>query len=566
MIPPNPVPRKDLAERAAAAVTDTVASRIDGQVGDGFFRTLALALGPALGVRGVAVGEIRGPDRDRITTVAFAVDGALIPPLSYSALCAPCGDVAIGSPLVVPDRTRLLFPACPVLEVFDAIGYVGVPVFGGDVSPIGLLIVLHDQPLHGGETIQRTLEALAPRTGAELERRRIDEERASLQAQLVEAQKMEALGTLAGGIAHDFNNILMGILGNAEMAHDDLEPWHPAANHLAEIRRAAHRARDLVQRILTFGRKREPVRRAVSMKTVVDELVLLLRASLPSTIELVVEHGDEPVVVDADASQVHQVLMNLASNAAHAIGHRPGRIVIRDHVVDTARHSVRTQPALPEGHYVQVSVSDTGVGMDRETLGRVFEPFFTTKAPGEGTGLGLAVAHGIMREHHGAITASSAPDEGARFDLYFPLHEQPATADPAVGALPLGSGQHVLVVDDESSIVRVTSRMLERLGYRVSAFESAPRAIEALVTSPDDYHLVLSDLTMPELTGFDLAERIRQVRPGIPILLTSGHPELTEDPRLALVDEVLTKPYPTSALALAVHRLVFPEATAPAGA
>jgi signal transduction histidine kinase/CheY-like chemotaxis protein len=439
-------------------------------------------------------------------------------------------------------------------------------VFGGEASPIGLLIVLHDQPLHGGEAIQRTLEALAPRTGAELERRRIEEERASLQAQLVEAQKMEALGTLAGGIAHDFNNILMGILGNVEMAHDDLEPWHPAANHLTEIRRAAHRARDLVQRILTFGRKREPIRRAISMKTVIDDLVLLLRASLPSTIELVVEHGDMPVVVDADASQVHQVLMNLASNAAHAIGHRPGRIVIRDGVVDTARHPVRTQPALPEGHYVRVSVSDTGVGMDRETLGRIFEPFFTTKAPGEGTGLGLAVAHGIMQEHHGAITASSAPNEGTRFDLYFPLLERPVPADPADRALPKGSGQHVLLVDDESSIVRVTSRMLERLGYRVSAFESAPRAIEALEASPDDYQVVVSDLTMPEMTGFDLAERIRQIRPGIPILLTSGHPELTDDPRVALVDEVLTKPYPTSTLARAVHRLVFPEAAAPAGA
>lgn len=547
------------ADQTASDAIDHLTMAVEGQLGEAFFERLVTTVSTQLGTRCAMVGEISGPDRDRVTTVALSIGGDLVPAITYSLIGAPCAEPALGRRLVIPEGAGTQYPACPIIQSLDGVGYVGVPVYGAGTNPIGVLVVVHDRPLVDAAEIERLLKAIGPRTGAELERRRAEEQRASLQNQLVEAQKMEALGTLAGGIAHDFNNILMGILGNTEMAQDELETWHPASQNLLEIRRAAHRARDLVQRILTFGRKREPVRQTLAIRTVVDDVVLLLRASLPSTIDIVVEHGELPNAINADASQIHQVLMNLASNAAHAIGHRPGRITIRDSLVDLPVDSLRAPVAAAPGRYLRVAVTDSGVGMDKETLARAFEPFFTTKAPGEGTGLGLAVAHGIMQEHGGAIAATSTVGVGTTFDLFFPVvsGECPDALNHDE-AFPAGTGQHILIVDDEAAIVRVTCRMLERLGYRVSSFYEAPAALAALEASPTEYHMVISDLTMPEVTGLDLAERVRRIRPTIPIVLTSGHPEMGGDARIGIVDYVLTKPFTSSALAQAVHRLMTP--------
>ena len=529
--------------------------QLDGSTGDQFFRQLALGLTKTLGVRTAIVGRIDGPDRRRVTTVAVAVDGNIAPPMSYQLENTPCLEVTRGHCQFVAERARERYPSCPVLEQLGADSYFGVPLFGATGEVLGSIVLLNDQPIERTGRIERVVSYFAARAGAELERRQAEETRASLEAQLVAAQKMEAIGTLAGGIAHDFNNILMGILGNAEMAQEDLEAWHPASANLSEILRAAHRARDLVQRILTFSRKREPKRHPILLETVIDDLVVLLRATVPTTINLNVSHRGGAATVLADPNQVHQVLVNLANNAVQAIGSRPGTIAVTAETVSLDQEFGILHGGLPEGSYARVTMTDDGIGMDADTQARIFEPFFTTKDPGQGTGLGLAVVHGIMRDHEGGVAVSSNPGRGTTVTLYFPVLD-PTAEPPAGGAVPRGSGQHILLIDDEPAIVRVGQRMLERLGYRVTACTEAQVALERFANSPLDFQLVITDYTMPALTGLDIAAAAKRHNPDIPVLVTTGHPDLVRDGSPQLIDGLLTKPFANAALAQAVHRLI----------
>ncbi|MDX2059986.1 MAG: ATP-binding protein [Gemmatimonadales bacterium] len=527
--------------------------------GEEFFRTLVLALTKALGVRFALVGEVRGRDRDRITTVALAVDGELAESVTYPIAGTPCGVVALGTSHFVPTGAQSQYPGCVAIQRLGADSYFGLPLFGSADVPIGVLVVLDDTPFERTEAIETVLSLSAARAGAELERRRNEEQRGMLQAQLVQAQKMEAIGTLAGGIAHDFNNILMGILGNAEMAKDELETWNPVHAYLAEILRATHRARDVVQRILTFSRKREPERRATSLAQIIGDATILLRASLPATIELTLELANDAPPIDADPGQIHQVVMNLVTNAAQAIGTGSGTITIREAIVDVDPELARTHVHLAERRYLRLSVYDTGRGMDRDTLGRIFEPFFTTKAPGEGTGLGLAVVHGIVEEHDGVIVVDSDLGHGTVFHVYLPAIDRVAPAPPGPSsAIPLGRGQHILLVDDEPAIVRVGRQMLERLGYRVTAVNSARAALAAFSAAPGSFDLVLSDLTMPEQTGLDLCQRLRLIHPSVGFVLASGHPDVLDAPCPPGVDAILSKPFATARLAHVLDRILRP--------
>ena len=370
---------------------------------------------------------------------------------------------------------------------------------------------------------------------------------------------MEAIGTLAGGIAHDFNNILTGILGNAEMARLELAEGHPARQFLAESLAAAERARNLVAQILTFSRRREQQRAVLALAPVVEEALRLLRASLPATIELCVSLREDVPAVLADPTQVHQVLMNLGANAAHALRARGGRIEIFQNLVELPAEQSAAGVRLPAGRYVRLAVRDNGHGMDAATRERIFEPFFTTKPPGHGTGLGLAVVHGIMESHDGAITVDSAPDEGAIFHLYFPAIE----AEPAANATdeliaPRGRGQRILVVDDEPVVARLATRILERLGYRATAFLDPVEAVAAFRADPDAFDLVLTDLTMPHLTGVEVASDLLRLRPTLPIILSTGFSgRLNEaDARRFGIRAMLGKPYTVQSLAEAVQRVL----------
>ncbi|MGZ5847874.1 MAG: hybrid sensor histidine kinase/response regulator [Ramlibacter sp.] len=356
----------------------------------------------------------------------------------------------------------------------------------------------------------------------------VERERQLLEMQLRQSQKMEALGTLAGGIAHDFNNIVAAILGNARLARDRSAADAPVQPFVAEITRAGLRARDLVQRILAFSRNQPPDFSVQPLEPLVREGVQLLRAMLPSGIELVHEAASQAVIVRADATQVSQVLMNLGTNAWQAIGPHPGRI------------TVWTGTA---GSDAVIEVADTGCGMDEHTVERMFEPFFTTKAQGEGTGLGLPVVHGIVRAHGGRIDVESRPGQGSTFRIHLPL----APAGDLPSALPCGDrppvakappapagGRHVVYLDDYPAMVLMVRAILEAQGYRVTGFEDPQAALGWLQAHAGEADLVVSDYNMPGCSGLELAARLRELRPQLPVILASGY--ITDDLRQAATE------------------------------
>jgi PAS domain S-box-containing protein len=387
------------------------------------------------------------------------------------------------------------------------------------------------------------------------ERRRAETTRRTLEAELFHAQKMEAIGTLAGGIAHDFNNILAAIVGNAEMAQNDPALGAAVRQDIDEVLRATRRARDLVRQILTFSRKQDAERRPVRVAEVIEDVTRLIRATIPSTIELRSVIDDADATILGDSTQLHQVLMNLCTNAAHAVGDAHGTISLGQ-ALDTIDPGALRGDLLP-GRYVCVSVSDTGHGMDRATMERVFEPFFTTKEPGVGTGLGLAVVHGIVRNHDGVALVESEPGAGTTFRLYFPLLAPVAApSDGETGDVPRGAGERVLFVDDEPALAAVTSRILERLGYSVLALRSATEALSVFRANPSAFDLVISDLTMPGLTGAQLTVEMRRLRANVPVILSTGYLDRLDGATASSlqVRELLMKPYTTEMLATAVQR------------
>ncbi len=354
--------------------------------------------------------------------------------------------------------------------------------------------------------------------------RRADDMRAQLEARLRDAQKMEAIGTLAGGIAHDFNNIVAAIVGNVELARHALYNGADAHESLDEIRSAGHRARDLVDQMLTFSQQRAPKRELIVMSDVVVEAAKLVRPLLPAHVDLVVDCHGAPPRIWADPTQLHRVLMNLATNAAHAMEGSKGTIRVQiapavpDDMPDASRSS------LASGHYARLSVIDSGSGMDAQTRARMFEPFYTTKRVGAGTGLGLSVVHGIVTSHSGFIVADSAPGRGTRFDVYFPAVDpagwQPANAG---GGECAAHEARILYVDDDESLAFLASRLLRRDGFQVTTSARADDALGLVRADPRRFDLVVTDVNMPGLSGLEMARALRGVNPALPVVLTSGY-------------------------------------------
>ncbi len=391
------------------------------------------------------------------------------------------------------------------------------------------------------------------------ERKRAEEERARLEAQLRQAQKLETIGTLAGGIAHDFNNILAGVLGYVQLALLEIPKESPVRADIEEVQRAANRAADLARQILVFSRRSEQKLQLVLLDDVVQEALKLLRPSLPTTIDIRRTIEPETPLVLADPSQIHQVLMNLGTNAAHAM-RGGGMLAVGLSRVDIATGQDDIPVTLLPGRYARLSVRDTGHGMDHATLERIFEPFFTTKPTGEGTGLGLSVVHGIVTKHGGAIVVDSALGAGTTFTVYLPAAAAAAESKPATttGPAELSGHEHVLVVDDDPAIAQVTQRLLERQGYRVTARTSSPEALELLRVDAGQFDLMLTDQTMPGLTGLQLAEAALQLRPELPIILTSGMEDtpLADQGRALGVREFLVKPVNIRDLGEAIRRVL----------
>lgn len=387
------------------------------------------------------------------------------------------------------------------------------------------------------------IDSVAEMLGTYLQRQEAERQRQTLEGQLRQAQKMEALGTLAGGIAHDFNNILTAIGGNVELAQQEVAPGSLLSEYLESIGSAHLRARDLVQRILLFSRGQEPERRVIQLEEVVEEALKLLRSSLPPMIETRASYAPGLPPISADPTQIHQIIMNLGTNAAHAM-HQGGGILSVEVSAVQIDEIQAPSPDLHDGLHVCVSVEDTGPGMDREVLDRLFEPFFTTKGL-KGTGLGLSVVHGIVREHGGAITVYSELGRGSRFDLYFPVARGEAYPMPANQTRLLeGAGQHILYVDDEKALVALMSKALGRLGYKCTGFSDAREALDAFSADPQAFDAVLTDMAMPALTGLDLARALTDIRPDTPIAIVSGYgDEDTQALRSANIRVRIRKPF-----------------------
>jgi PAS domain S-box-containing protein len=382
-------------------------------------------------------------------------------------------------------------------------------------------------------------------------------ERRRFERQIRQSQKLDALGSIAGGIAHDFNNILTVLRGNLSLAQAALPPDHAIHTSLVEMDKACNRATSLVRQILTFGGRQEQSRTLMTMQPAVQEALQLLRSTIPAGIEINARLPASLPTVMADNAQIHQVLLNLGINASHAMENQRGRIDIALEAVDVDEPLAATCPELHVGRYVRLTVADTGAGMGRDVLDRIFEPFFTTKPPGRGTGLGLAVVRGIVKNHDGAITVSSELGKGTRFSVYFPVVDGEVTGrhQQVVEAFH-GNGERILFLDDEEPIVLLASRMLNRLGYKVEAHTRAADALAEFRARPTEFDLVLTDLSMPGASGMDFARNVLAVRPDVPVIMTTGYidPDDLDLARRIGVREVILKPTTIEEMGRSFHR------------
>ncbi|MEW5723100.1 MAG: PAS domain S-box protein, partial [Thermodesulfobacteriota bacterium] len=355
------------------------------------------------------------------------------------------------------------------------------------------------------------------------DRKKAEEEKAHLEAQLRQTQKMEAIGTLAGGIAHDFNNILAAVIGYTQLAMMELPENTPTQRYLEQVFQATQRAKTLVQQILSFSRRSEQERKPIQLAPIIKETLKLLRSSIPTTIEIRRRLEPETGAVLADPTEIHQVLMNLCANAAFAMRDKGGVLEVSLGGVFLDPQSAEQVFGLPAGRYQVLTVSDTGHGMDREVLARIFEPFFTTKKPGEGTGMGLAVVYGIVKSYNGAIKVYSEPGQGSTFKILLPLIEAESESRRriAAAAMPRGT-ERILFVDDEPALADLAGRMFQRLGYQVTTRTSSLEALETFQAQPEQFDLIITDQTMPHLTGIELAREAMQIRPRIPVILCTG--------------------------------------------
>jgi PAS domain S-box-containing protein len=383
----------------------------------------------------------------------------------------------------------------------------------------------------------------------------------ALEKQLQQAVKLEAIGTLAGGIAHDFNNILSAILGYAQIAKEQLKEGDPLIYPLNHILAAGDRAAELISQILTFSRQdlgNKPFR-ALKAQSIIKEALKLLRSSFPSTIKLTYRIDDEAPAIMADAGQIHQVIMNLCTNARQAIETEHGTIhvtvtAVELHEADGALH----HPGLPAGRYLKISVTDGGCGIDETIRQRIFDPFFTTKPKDRGTGLGLAVVHGIVKKHRGEISVTSEPGHGTTFDIFLPAIAEPSETATEKPAPVRGGSERIMLVDDERQLADLLTTTIERLGYQVTAFTDSLEAVRCFRESSDAYDLVITDMTMPNMTGTEMAREMLALRPSLPIILITGyHERIDRSTALRIgIREFINKPLRRNILAHSIREIL----------
>ncbi len=544
---------RDITERKEVdAIILKLLEGTAGAVGENFFRGLIKAMAEWLNVPFAFVGETLLPRSSedssptRIKTICCFADGQFADNFEYAIQGTPCESVTDGHMCHHETGVARLFPGDAALAEMGADSYLGIPLRSETGAVIGALVAIDRKPMPRRERTRAVFQIFAARASSELNRILTRRHEKELEQQLHQVQRMESIGTLAGGIAHDFNNIVCAIMANAELAMMDLDDKHPAFESVEGIVKSAKRAGSLVSQIMMFSRHKTPVRVPVSLSGTVSEATKMMRSVIPAMVEL--ETVIDPVShnVLADADQVHQVIVNLCTNAWHAIGLENGKIVVSLRGVEIEEPKSLGARDLRKGAYTLLQVKDNGKGMDPETLGRIYDPFFTTKEAGQGVGLGLSVVHGIVDVHDAQILVESRLGEGTTFSVYFPIINEDESAEPVSAATRLdGNGKRILCIDDEVSILEVTQRILQRQGFEVTAISEPERAIEVFERNPNGFDLVLADYFMPKLTGLDVARRIRSLNQELPIILSSGNISETtrESADQSGVGAILDKPY-----------------------
>jgi len=377
--------------------------------------------------------------------------------------------------------------------------------------------------------------------------------------QLQQAMKLQAIGTLAGGIAHDFNNILSPIIGYTELTMDDIPEDSQARKYLEKILKATNRAKELVQQILMFSRQDCQERKPLKVQNLIKEALKLLRATIPATVEINCDVGEDCGPIMGDPTQIHQVIMNLCTNAYHAMQETGGSLDVSLKEIDISYEQTRERLGMKLGKHLQLTVKDAGHGMEPEVLERIFEPYYTTKKQGKGTGLGLSVIDGIVKNHGGDITVSSQPGKGAVFNIYLPVIDHiDVETESAETTIAANGSERILLIDDEEQIIDFEQQILERLGYKVISKTDSEEALEEFAAQPDQFDLVITDMTMPKMTGDQLARKMMDIKPEIPVILCTGFNEaITEEKALAMgIDKFVMKPIVKDKLANTIRAVL----------
>jgi PAS domain S-box-containing protein len=519
-----------------------------------FFNVLARYLARCLDMDFVCIDRLEG---DNLTARTLAVwsDGQFEENTTYTLKDTPCGDVVGTDICCFPAEVCKRFPRDQALLALNAESYVGVTLWGRTNQPIGLIAVIGRKPLHNGALAETVLKMVSVRAASELERLEAEEVRIRLESQLQQSQKMEAVGRLAGGVAHDFNNMLTIILGHAQLALLEINPAQPLNEHLTLIQNAANRSADLTRQLLAFARKQTISPVVLNMNEAVSGMLKMLQRLIGEDIRLTWRPQADLWPVMIDPSQIDQILANLCVNARDAIAD-VGMIIIETGNSTFDAKYLSDHAGVEIGEYVWLSVNDDGCGITKETLSHIFEPFFTTKSPGAGTGLGLATVYGIVKQNNGFINVYSEPGMGSSFKIYIPRYQGKIghlLADSSEVPLP-GGHETILVVEDESDILRMTKDILEKQGYTVMAANSPNEAI-IMAGEAGEIHLLITDVIMPEMNGFDLSRNLLQRHPSMKCLFMSGYTADVIASHGALDKNIqfIQKPFSVSGLAFKVR-------------
>jgi PAS domain S-box-containing protein len=511
--------------------TQAIMESTVGKTGQNLFDFIVIRLCEWLKCDCAIIGEII--NGSTVKALAMVMDDAPVSDYAYNLKGSPCAEATSNSYCVYTENVSTLFPDDPDLIEMGADGYVGVSLEDKTGKAIGVLCGISRKKLHLTKQTQNIMKIIGTRISTELERMRIENETTRLRAQLHQAQKMESIGTLAGGIAHDFNNILFPILGYTEMLLEDVPTDSPFRPNLEDIYASSLRAKDLVKQILTFSRQEKTDLKLMKMQTIIKEALKLIRSSIPTTIEIEQNIQTDCGVIKADPTQIHQIIMNLATNAYHAMEKIGGKLKVSLQEVEIGEHNRIGLDTTP-GNYAHLTIADNGVGMDKSILQKIFEPFYTTKEMGKGTGMGLSVVHGIVKNINGTIQVSSEPDQGTQFHIYLPvvtsfLKKQEFQRKSSI----VHGTERILLVDDEKAILDMESKMLQRMGYLVTSRTSSIEALEAFRANPNNYDLVITDMAMPNMPGDILANELIKIRPDIPIMLCTGFSETSSNEKVA---------------------------------